>query len=434
MAWTDLYRSKLTTADAALAAVRSGQRVFLHQGCAKPDALLDALTRRAPELRDIEIVHLATAGQADYTNAEFEGRFRHAAFFIAKNTRQAVRDGRADYIPIFIREIEGLFTSGAMPLDVALIQCTPPDDYGYLSLGPSVDIALTAARCARTLVVQVNDRMPRTMGNTFLHVSEPHAIVEHSQPLPEFPGGAITDTHRAIARHIAAMIPDGATLQAGIGAIPDAVFACLANHKDLGIHTEMLSDSALELIASGAVNNRRKTIHPDKALLSFVLGTQPLFDFIHNNPIFEFRTIAYTNDPFLIGRNDSMVAINAALQIDLTGQVCSDSIGCVPYSGVGGQVDFIRGAALSKGGVPIIALPSTAKNGTVSRIAPALTTGAGVVTTRADVRWVVTEFGAVNLHGRNLRQRAEALISIAHPSFQAGLEHALRRNPAGLPA
>jgi acyl-CoA hydrolase len=425
MGWIDLFQSKLTTAEKAVAVVESGQRVFLHQGCAKPETLLNALIGRAPELREVEIVHLATAGRADHINPEYTGRFRHTAFFIAQNSRQAVRERRADFIPIFIREIEQLFESGAMPLDVALIQCTPPDAYGYMSLGPSVDIALTAARCAKHLVVQVNDQSPRTMGNTFLHVSEPHAIVESSHPLPQWPRSVITSVHRAIAAHIAAMVPDGATLQAGIGAIPDAVFRCLQGHKDLGIHSEMLSDGVLDLITTGVINNRRKKVHPHRSLLSFVLGTKPLFDVIHNNPLFDFQPVSYTNDPFLIGQNERMVAINAALEIDLTGQVCSDSIGSELYSGVGGQVDFIRGAALSKGGVPVIALPSTAREGTVSRIVPALKPGAGVVTSRADVRWVVTENGAVNLHGRNLRQRAEALVSIAHSKFQAELERSI---------
>jgi 4-hydroxybutyrate CoA-transferase len=423
--WVHTYRSRLTTARKALEAVQSGQRVYVHQGCAKPLPLLDALVARAPELRDVEIVHLATAGPAEYAQPELESSFRHNAFFVAENTRKAVREGRAGYIPIFISEIEGLFESGAMPLDVALIQCSPPDNYGYMSLGTSVDISLTAARCAKLLIVEVNDRNPRTFGNTFLHVSEAHALVEASHPLPEFPSGEATDVHRAIARHIAALIPDGATLQAGIGAIPDAVFTYLGSHKDLGIHTEMLSDGILDLIATGVINNRRKAVHPHKALLSFVLGSRPLFEFIHDNPVFDFQTLAYTNDPCRIARNERMVAINSALEIDLSGQVCSDSIGHTPYSGVGGQVDFIRGAARSRGGVPIIALPSTAKGGAISRIVPALKPGAGVVTSRADVHYVVTEFGAVNLHGKNLRQRAEALAGVAHPVFRDELERAI---------
>ena len=425
MNWIDLFRSKLTTAAAAVEAVKSGQRVFLHQGCAIPETLLNALSRRASELCDVEIVHLATAGNACHTHPECQGHFRHNAFFIASNTRRAVREGLADYIPIFIREIEQLFENGAMPLDVALLQCTPPDAHGYMSLGPSIDIALTAARCARHVIVQVNDQMPRTMGNTFIHVTEPHAIIETSHPLPEFPCGVVTDVHRAIARHIATMVPDGATLQAGIGAIPDAVFACLENHKDLGLHTEMVSDGLLELITTGVITNRRKKVHPNKSLLSFVLGTKPLFDFIHNNPLFEFQTISYVNNPFLIGQNDRMVAINAALEVDLSGQVCSDSMGSMPYSGVGGQVDFIRGAALSKGGVPIIALPSTAKNGTVSRIVPVLKP-AQVSSPRGPMSLGGHRFGAVNPHGKNPRQRAEGLISIAHPDFQDELERAIR--------
>jgi acyl-CoA hydrolase len=421
MNWNELYRSKLTTANQALRVVKSGQRIYIHQGCAEPEELVAGLVRRAPDLWNVEVLHLATMGTADYTLPQFEGHFRHNAFFIGGNVRPAVQEGRADYIPIFLGEIEGLFISGAMPIDVALIQCSPPDNYGYMSLGPGVDITLTAAKYARHVIVEVNDQSPRTLGDSFLHVSKAGAIVEASHPLPEYKRHVITDQHRAIAHRIAELVPDGATLQMGIGGIPDAVLASLTNHKDLGIHTEMFSDGVIPLIQAGIINNEKKTIHPHKVISGFVLGTKVLFDFIDDNPIFEFHPTSYTNDPFIIARNDRMVAINSAIEVDLTGQVCADSIGALPYSGIGGQVDFIRGAARSHGGIPIIALAATAKDGSVSRIVPHLKDGAGVVTSRGDVHYVVTEFGVAYLHGKNLRQRAEALIGIAHPAFREEL-------------
>jgi 4-hydroxybutyrate CoA-transferase len=414
-------RHRLTTAARALEAVQSGHRVYIHQGCAEPEVLVHALVRRGPDLRDVEVIHLATMGTADYTLPQFEGHFRHNAFFIGHNVRPAVQQGRADYIPIFLSEIEELFRNGSLLLDVALIQCAPPDQYGYMSLGPSIDISLTAAKCARHLIVQINDQMPRTLGDSFLHVSRVDAFVESSHPLAEYCPRPVTELDRAIARRVAALIPDGATLQTGIGGIPDAVLASLTDHNDLGVHTEMFSDGLVDLVRSGVVNNERKTLDPHKVVSGFALGSKALFDFLDNNPIFEFRPTAYTNDPFLIARNERMVAVNSALEVDLTGQVCADSLGSTLYSGIGGQLDFIRGAARSKGGVPIIALPSTAKGGTVSRIVPALAPGAGVVTSRGDVHWVVTEFGAVNLHGKNIRQRAQLLIEIAHPKFRAWL-------------
>jgi len=427
MHWTEVYRAKIKTAAEALEVVKSNDRVYIHQGSNEPEELVRALIARGHQLRGVEIVHMMTTGNADYAKPEFEGHFRHNAFFVGGNVRQAVQEGRADLIPIFLHEIENLFSSGAMPLDVALIQCTPPDDYGFMSLGTGIDISLTAAKCARHLIVQVNDQCPRTLGDAFLHVSKADAIVEASRPLPEFEKGPVTEVHRAIARHVANLIPDEATLQTGVGGTPDAVLEQLADHKDLGIHTEMFSDGVIDLIERGVINNEKKTIHPHKVISGFVLGTKRLFDFIHNNPIFEFHPTSYTNDPFIIAQNHRMVAINAAIEVDLTGQVCSDSLGHIPYSGIGGQVDFIRGAARSKGGIPIITLPATAKGGTISRITPMLKPGAGVVTSRGDVHYVVTEFGAAYLHGKNLRQRAEALIQIAHPGFREQLLAAARQ-------
>jgi len=420
------YRSRITTPDEALAVVRSGQCVYIHNGCAEPVELVKALTRRGPQLRDVQVLHMATFGIADYSQPEYEGHFRHNALFIASNVRQAVQEGRADYTPVFLSEIEGLFQSGALPIDVCLLQCTPPDHYGYMSLGPSIDVSLTAAQRARHVIVEINDQMPRTLGDTFLHVSRVDAFIETSHSLAEYPTHEVSEVHRGIARRVAPLIPDGATIQTGIGGIPEAVLGLLHDHKDLGLHTEMVPDSAVALIQAGVINNERKSIHPHKVIAGFVLGTRMLFDFIDNNPIFEFRRTAYANDPFVIAQNDRMVALNSAIEVDLTGQVCADSMGQTPYSGIGGQVDFLRGAARSKGGLPIISLPSTAKNGTVSRIVPRLQPGAGVVTSRGDVHYVITEHGVAYLHGKTLRQRTEALIQVADPKFRDELEEFAR--------
>ncbi len=406
----------------ALEAVRSGDRVWIQSGCGTPSVLVEALVARAPDVLDVEIVHMKTLGNADYTRPEYAGHFRHRGLFLGENVREAVAEGRADYTPIFLSEIERLFEDGAMPLDVVLMQVSPPDEHGFVSLGTTVDCTLTAARFARLVIAEVNDQVPRTHGETTIHVSHISSIVETSRPLLEFHAEPYTELQRRIGESVASLIPDGATLQTGIGGIPDAVLACLKDKRDLGIHTEMCSDGVIDLMESGVLNGERKSLHRGKAVLSFVLGSQRLFEFIRENPSFEFRSISYTNDPFVVAQNDRMVAINSAIQVDLTGQVCSDSMGTIPYSGFGGQVDFIRGAARSKGGVPIIALPSTALRGAVSRIVPVLEPGAGVVTSRADVHYVVTEHGIAYLHGKSLRERAEALIAIAHPHFQAGLE------------
>lgn len=422
MSWRGEYRVRCTTAAEALQAVNSGDRVWIQSGCGTPSTLVDALVARAPELRRVELIHMKTLGSADYTRPEYAGIFRHRGLFLGENVREAVSAGRADYTPIFLSEIEDLFTSGALPLDVCLMQVSPPDDHGYVSLGTTVDCTLTAARCATTVIAEVNDLMPRTHGDTFLHVSRISAFVETSRPLLELPTEPFTDLHLRVARNVASLIPDGATLQTGIGGIPDAVLTCLDDKRDLGIHTEMFSDGVIELIEAGIINGERKSLHRGKAVAAFVLGTRRLFDFIRDNPSFEFRPICYTNDPFVVAQNDRMVAINSALQIDLTGQVCADSIGTRPYSGFGGQMDFIRGASRSKGGVPIIALPSTAKDGRISRIVPVLEPGGGVVTSRGDVHYVVTEHGIAYLHGKSLRERAEALIAIADPHFQPELE------------
>lgn len=421
MQWLNEYLEKRTTAAEAVQEIRSGQTVYIHPGCATPEDLVAALLARSRDLEDVEIVHLKTLGGAAYTNPEYERSFRTIALFVGENVRQAVCEGRAEYMPIFLHEIEGLFESGERPLDYVLMQVSPPDKYGYMSLGVGVDCTLTAARSAARVIAEVNPNMPRTLGQSFLHISEVHRIVEVNHKLPELHPEPATDLQRRIARNVASLIPDGATLQLGIGAVPDAVLSCLTNHRDLGMHTEMFSDGVIPLIEKGVMNGSQKTLHRAKLVAGFVLGTRRLFDFIDDNPLFEFHPIKYVNDPFVISQNRRMVAINSALQVDLTGQVCSDSMGTKIYSGFGGQVDFIRGAAHSQGGKPIIALPATAKGGTVSRISPVLESGAGVVTSRADVHYVVTEHGVAYLHGKTLRQRVEALISIAEPRFRDSL-------------
>ena len=421
MNWREPFRLRTVTAREAVQSIQSGMRVYIHPGCAEPEALAEALMARGPFVNNVEIVHLMTAGRADYVAPEMEGHFRHNAMFMGGNVRQAVNDGRADYTPIFLSQVEELFESGQMPIDVALVQVSPPDAHGFCSLGVGVDATLTAARCAKFVIAQVNEQMPRTFGDCFLQTSEIDAAVEVSRPLCELKPVPITDVHHAIGKHISGLIEDGCTLQLGIGGIPDAVLLELTNHRDLGVQTEMLSDSAIPLIEAGVINGSRKTIHRGKIVLSFVLGSKKLFDFVDNNPIFEFHPNQYTNDPWVISQNHKMVAINSALQVDITGQVCADSIGTTFYSGIGGQVDFIRGASRCKGGKPIIAIPATAKNETISRIVPMLDPGAGVVTSRGDVHYVVTEFGVADLHGKTIRQRAEALIEIAHPKFREEL-------------
>jgi len=418
MSWKDEYRRKKMSCMEAVQCIQSGMRVYIHPGCAEPEALVEALTVRAPFVKNVEVVHLMMTGRADYIAPQMEGHFRHNAMFIGGNVRQAINEGRADYTPIFLSEVEDLFESGQMPIDVALVQVSPPDAHGFCSLGVGVDATLTAARCAKLVIAQVNDQMPRTFGDCFIHMNDIDIVVEVSRPLCELKPHEITDVHHAIGKHISRLIEDGSTLQLGIGGIPDAVLLELTNHHNLGVQTEMLSDSAIPLIESGVINGNHKSIHRGKIILSFVLGSKKLFDYVNNNPIFEFHPNKYTNDPWVIAQNDKMVAVNSALQVDITGQVCADSIGTFFYSGIGGQVDFIRGAAHSKGGKPIIAIPATAKNETISRIVPMLDPGAGVVTSRGAVHYVVTEFGVAYLHGRTIRQRAEALIEIAHPKFR----------------
>jgi 4-hydroxybutyrate CoA-transferase len=421
MSWEPEYKKKLRTADEALRCVQSGMRVYIQPGCAEPETLVEALMRRGPFVQDVEIVHMMTMGPAPYVAREMEGHFRHNAMFIGGNVREAINEGRADYTPIYLSEIEGLFESGAMPIDVALLELSPPDSHGFCSFGVGVDTSLSAAKYARYVVAQVNAQMPRTFGDSFIHVSELDAIVDSSRPLCEMKQPEITEMHKAIAHNVADLIEDGAVLQTGIGGIPGAVLPFLMDRKDLAVHSELVSDGVIPLIEAGVLTGARKNFKPRKIIVGFAIGTKKLFDFVDNNPIFEFHPTAYSNDPGLIARNDNMVAINSALQVDLTGQVCSDSIGSQFYSGIGGQVDFLRGASRSKNGKPIIAISSTAKDGAISRIVPMLSPGAGVVTSRGLIRYVVTEYGVAYLHGKTIRQRAQAMIDIAHPKFREEL-------------
>ena len=425
--WRHLYRERLTSAACAVASIGSGRRVFVGSNCAEPQTLVEALTAHAAGLTATEIVHIMTLGQAPYSEARFEKQFRHNAFFIGANVREAVNACRADYTPIFLSEIPALFRSGQLPLDVALIMVSPPDVHGYCSLGISVDVVKAAVESSGLVIAEVNRRMPRTLGDSFLHVSRIDAFVESDCPLLELLPPTQTEVTQRIGRHIADLIEDGSTLQLGIGAIPDAALACLTDKRDLGIHTEMFSDGLLPLVAAGVVTGRRKTLYPDKIISSFCMGTRALYDFVDNNPSIEFHPSEIVNDPFVIAQNEKMVAINAAIEVDLTGQVCADSIGERFYSGIGGQVDFLRGAARSRGGKAIIALPSTASlhgGTTVSRIVSNLKPGAGVVTSRGDVHYVVTEWGTASLHGKSIRERALALIAIAHPDFRDALQEA----------
>jgi len=426
MAWEAEYRKKLMTADEALRAVESDMRVYVHANAAFPHVLLEALTHQASRVRNVEVMHLLGFGDACYDRPEFTESFRHNALFIGRNLRKSVEAGRADYIPINLSEIEDLFRHKNIELDVALLNVSTPDRHGFCSLGVSVETSLTAARCARIRIAQVNDHMPRTFGNTFMHVSEFDAIVESSYPLPELETEQATEEQSLIARHVATLIGDGACLQVGIGGIPNAILPYLIDRRDLGIHTETLSQSAIPLIEKGVITGARKQINPHKIVLGFAMGSREWYEYVDDNPLFDFQPTGYCNDPFVIAQNDNVVAINSAIEIDVTGQVVSDSVGTRFVSGFGGQLDFMRGAARSRGGKPVIAITSTARNGKISRIVPQVRNGAGVVTTRADVHYVVTEYGVAYLHGKNVRQRAEALIQIAHPRFREELIEHLR--------
>lgn len=410
--------AKLCSADEAVSAIHSGYRVFIHSVAAAPKALIRAMIMHSHH--DVEIVHLHTEGEALYALPEFSDNFRVNALFVGANVRRAVQEGRADYTPVFLSEVPSLFRKRILPLDVALVQVSPPDRHGYYSLGVSVDVARAAIESATTVIAQVNTYMPRTHGDAFIHESDIDIIVEHNEPLPQVEPPVIGDVERAIGLFVASLVEDGATLQMGIGAIPDAVLGALGDHKRLGIHTEMFSDGVIPLVQKGVITGEEKKVHPRKITAGFVMGTQRLYDFIHDNPSVNMLDISYINDTAVIRRNPKVTAINSAIEVDITGQVCADSIGSKMYSGVGGQMDFIRGAALSDGGKPIIALPSTARGG-ASRIVPFLKQGAGVVTTRAHMHYLVTEFGIAQLYAKSLQVRAQELINVAHPAHREEL-------------
>lgn len=427
MNWIDDYKAKLQSAQEAVRRIRSGDRVYYGGNAAIPRELVRALARRRDELKNVQLSHVLLMGEDPLSAPDMAGHFRHNSLFVGSADREAVNDGRADYTPIFLHQIPRLFQSGIIPLDAAMVQVSPPDEHGFMSLGVEVLASKCACHLAKTIIVQVNEKMPRVLGDSFIHVSRVQAIVEHTEPLPTLIAKPASDVERAIAKHVLGLIEPGATMQMGIGGIPDAVFEAMDGPMELGIHTEMLSDGAMRAIERGVVTGNRKSLHPGKAVITFALGSPRLYEYLNNNPFIEAHPVEYVNDPFIVGQNDNLVAVNSAIELDLTGQVCSDSMGAYIYSGFGGQVDFLRGAARSKGGKPVIALPSTAQGGKTSRIAPFLKQGAGVVTSRADVHYVVTEYGVANLFGKNLRERVEALIGIAHPSFRDDLIAAAKK-------
>lgn len=425
MSWVDQYRSRLTTAGEAVSVIRSGQRVFLTGNCSVPRQLLDALVTRAPELTDVEIVTVLSIGPAPHADPSLQGHLKINTLFISDNVRSAVQEGRADFTPCLLSEVPLLFRSGRLPLDVALIHVSPPDEHGFCSLGIEAGLIKTPAQVARVVIAEINERMPRTLGDSFIHISKIDHAVPVDYPLAELPMGEANELSMRIGEHAAALVEDGSTMQMGIGSIPDAVLSYLGGKRDLGVHTELFSDGVMDLVQRGVITNERKTLHPGKIVAGFILGSQRLYSFVDDNPIVELHPTEYVNDPFVIAQNERMVSINSAIEVDLTGQVCADSIGPRLYSGVGGQMDFVYGAARSKGGKPIIALPSTAnlRDGTrISRIVAMLKPGAGVTTSRNHVHYVCTEYGVANLYGKTIRQRAQALIEVAHPDFRDKLE------------
>lgn len=416
------YHNKLCSADQAVQTIKSHDRIFMTGNCSVPKELLGALVRRAPQLEDVEICQVLTIGPAEYVAPEMQGHIRVNSLFISHNVRQAVNQGRADFTPIFLSEIpRALRDPKQLKPDVAMVHCSPPDEHGFCTFGVEVGLTKPAAESARIVIAEVNDQMPRALGDSFIHVSRLTHVVPVSYPIVEVPMGSPGELQKQIASNIAELIPDGATMQMGIGEIPDAVLLYLKDKKDLGVHTELFSDGVIELIEMGVLTNAAKTIHRGKCVAGFALGSQRLYDYMDNNPLFEFHPQDYVNDPFVIAQNNKQVALNSALEVDLTGQVCADSIGTQFYSGVGGQLDFIYGASRSPGGVPIIALPATAKDGTISRIVPTLKPGAGVVTGRYHVHYIVTEYGVADLHAKTIRHRVRSLINIAAPQFREEL-------------
>ena len=418
MAWNTIYESRIVTPEESVRNIKSGQRLFLTGNCSVPQKVLAALVEHAPQLKDVEICQALTVGPADYVGPKMEGHLRVNTMFISANVRKAVQEGRADFTPVLLSELPLLYKNNILPVDIALIHVSPPDEHGFCSFGIEVGLTKTVAESAKMVIAEVNQQMPRTLGDSFIHVSRLNYMVPVDYTLPELPMGdeGSSEVVENIARHVASLIPDGATMQLGIGAIPDAVLKFLFEKRDLGIHTELFSDGVIDLVDAGVLTNSRKSLHPGKIIAGFCLGTQRLYKWVDDNPLIEMHPTEYVNDPFVIAQNERMVAVNSAIEVDLTGQVCADSIGPKLYSGVGGQLDFVYGASRSKGGVPIIALPSTTKD--ISRIVSTLKPGAGVVTTRNHIHYVITEYGIAELYGKTIKQRAQSLINIAHPDFR----------------
>lgn len=419
--WRQLYKSKLTTADKAVRAIKSGDRVVIGHACSEPTSIVNAMVNNKDLYENVEIIHMLAMGKSDYVNKDMLANFKHNALFVGGSTREAVTENRADFTPCFFYEIPRLFKEGALPLDVALIQVSRPDAHGYCSFGLSNDYTKTGAEMAKVVIAEVNACMPRIMGDNFIHVSEMTHIVETSRAVIELSPPRIGDVEKAIGKHCASLIEDGSTLQLGIGAIPDAVLLFLKEKKDLGIHSEMFSDGVVELVEAGVITNKKKAIHRGKMVATFLMGSKKLYDFVHNNPSVELYPVDYVNDPVVIAKNSKMVSINSCLQVDLMGQVSSESIGIKQYSGTGGQVDYMRGASMAKDGKAIIAMPSTASKGTLSRIVSFIEEGTTITTSRNDVQYIVTEYGIAYLRGKTLKDRARQLIDISHPDFRASL-------------
>lgn len=421
MGWKEIYKNKLVTADRAVKAIQSGNRVVVGHAAGEPSVLIEAMVNNSASYQNVEIVHMVCVGKGLYASPEMKDHFRLNSIFVSGPTREAVFEGRGDFTPVFFYQFPELFSKNILPVDVALVQLSPPDRFGYCSFGISNDYTKPAAECAKLVIAEVNDQMPRTLGDSFIHVSELDYIVESSRPLIEQKPGMIGDVEEAIGHHCATLIEDGSTLQLGIGAIPDAVLTFLSKKKDLGIHSEMISDGVVDLVEKGIITNKRKSIHKGKIIVTFLMGSRRLYDFVDNNPMVELYPVNYVNNPCVIMQNYKMVSINSCVQIDFMGQVASESIGYKQISGVGGQVDFLRGTSMADGGKAILAMSSTAMNSKVSRIVPVLDEGATVTTSRNDVHYVVTEYGVADLKGKTLKQRAKMLIEIAHPNFRAGL-------------
>lgn len=420
MDFQEIYKNKVVSAKEAVQKIRSGDRVVLGHAVGEPTTVIEAMVEEKENYKDVEIVHMVAMGKAEYAKPGMEKHFRHNSIFVGGTTREAVSSGRGDFTPCFFSEVPKLFRE-SLPVDVALIQVTPPDEYGYCSFGVSNDYTKPAAECAKIVIAEVNDQMPRTMGDSFIHVSDIDYIVESSHPIIELKPAKIGDIERIIGENCASLIEDGSTLQLGIGAIPDAVLLFLKDKKDLGIHSEMISDGVVELVEAGVITNKLKTLHPGKVVVTFLMGTKKLYDFANNNPMLEMYPVDYVNAPSVIAKNHKMVSINSCVQVDLMGQIASESIGLKQISGVGGQVDFVRGSSICKDGISIMAMPSTTAKGKVSKIVPILDEGAAITTSRNDADYIITEYGIAHLKGKTLRERAKALINIAHPNFREDL-------------